>query len=142
MHPCNTDKPVMYTWPEPTSRRDCREVISCLSHFIQTKVPQSVKHLDIFIDGCTGQSHNHTMIRYLFTLVYLNRFRSIDFHLPIRGHSFLSCDRELAMIKMIKRKKDTVEMFTDWQEMIVTKFATVAVTGGMIQDYKGHFDML
>ena len=29
-------------------------------------------------------------------------------------------------------------MFTDWPAMIATKFATVAV----IQNYKGHFDML
>ena len=128
----------MYTWPGPTARRGCREVISCFSHFIQTKVPQSVKHLDLFSDGCRAQNHNHTMIRYMFTLVYLNRFRSIDFHTPIRGHSFLPCDREFAVIERMKCKKDTVEMFTDWPAMIATKFATVAV----IQNYKGHFDML
>ena len=112
------------------------------SQSLYPKVPQSVKHLDLFRNGCRGQNHNHTMIRHLFKFVYLNRFRSIDFHLPICGHSFLPCDREFAVIERMKRKKDTVEMFTDWPAMIATKFATVAVTGGMIQDYKGHFDML
>ena len=117
-------------------------MISCLRHFIQKKLPQSVKYLNIFSDVCRGQNHNHTVIRYMFTLAYLNRFRSIDFHLSIRRHSFLPCDCEFAVIERMKLKKDIVEMFRDWHAMIATKFATVAVTGGMIQDYKGHFDML
>ena len=142
VHSCKTGKPVMYTWPEATARRGCREVISCLHHFINTKVPLNVKHLHLFSDGCRGQNYNHTMIRYLFTLVFLNRFQTINFHLPIRGHSFLPCDREFAVIERMKRKKDTVEMFSEWQAMIATKFATVSVTGHMIQDYKGHFDTL
>ena len=107
VHSCKTGQPVMYTWPEPTARRGCREVISCLNHFIQTKVPHTVKHLDLFSDGCRGQNHNHTMLRYLFTLVDQNRFQSIIFHLPIRGHSFLPCDRQFAVIERMKHKKDS-----------------------------------
>ena len=142
VHSCKTGQPVMYTWPEPTARRGCREVISCLNHFIQTKVPHTVKHLDLFSDGCRGQNHNHTMLRYLFTLVDQNRFQSIIFHLPIRGHSFLPCDRQFAVIERMKRKKDTAEMYTDWHAMINAKYMTVEVTGHMIHDNKGHFDKL
>ena len=130
----------MYTWPESTAKRGCREVVSCFHHFIQTKVPATVKHFDVFSDGCRGQNHNNTMIRFLFTLVHSNRFESIDFHLPIRGHSFLPCDREFGVIERMKRKKDTVEVYSEWREMIATKFATVEVTGNMIKDYKGHFE--
>ena len=40
----------------------------------------------------------------------------------------------------MKRKKDTVEVYSEWREMTATKFETVAVTGNMIKDYKGHFE--
>ena len=132
----------MYTWPEPTARRGCREVITCLDQFIQTKVLHTVKHLNLFSDGCRGQNLNHTMIRYLFTLVNQNRFQSITFHLPVRGHSFLPCDRQFAVIERMTRKKDTAEMYTDWHAMIDSKYMTVEVNGHMIHDYEGHFDTL
>jgi hypothetical protein len=82
------------------------------------------------------------MLRYLFTLVDQNRFQSIIFHLPIRGHSFFPCDRQFAVIERMKRIKDTAEMYTDWHAMIDAKYMTVEVTGHMIHDYKGHFDKL
>ena len=107
VHSCKTGKPVMYTWPESTARRGCREVASCFHHFIQTKVPATVKHLDVFSDGCRRQNHNNTMIRFLFTRVHSYRFESIDFHLPIREHSFLPCDREFVVIERMKRNKTT-----------------------------------
>ena len=122
VHSCTTGKAVMYTWPESTARRVCREVISCIHHFIQTKIPATVKHLDVFSDGSREQNHNNTMIRFLFTLAHCNLFASIDFHLPIRGHSFLPCDREFGVIEKMKRKKDTVEVYFEWREMIATKF--------------------
>ena len=52
----------------------------------------------------------------------------------------MPCDREFAVIERMKRKKDAVEI--DWPAMTATKFATVAVTSGIMQDYKGHFDRL
>ena len=61
-------------------------------------------------------------------------------HLKIRGHSFLPCDREFGVIEIMKRKKDTVEVYSEWRKLISTKFGTVAVTGNMINDYKGHFE--
>ena len=115
----------MYTWPESTARRGCREVASCFHHFIQTKVPATVKHLDVFSDGCRGQHHNNTMIRFLFTLVHSYRFESIDFHLPIRRHSLLPCDREFGVIERMKRQKDTVKVYSEWREMIATKLMSL-----------------
>ena len=66
------------------------------------------------------------------------------YHLPsaVRGHSFLPCDRQFAVIERMKRKKDTAEMYTDCHAMIDSKYVTVEVTGHMIHDYKGHFDTL
>ena len=47
---------------------------------------------------------------------------------PVRGHSFLPCDREFSIIE----KKDTI--------VIATKFETVEVAGDLIKNYKGQFE--
>jgi len=52
VYSCKNGAPVMYNWPECYAKRGCNEVISCLHHYIQAKVPRSVKHLDLFCDGC------------------------------------------------------------------------------------------
>ena len=41
----------MYNWPECYVKRGCNEVISCLHHYIQANVPQSVTHLNFFVMG-------------------------------------------------------------------------------------------
>ena len=43
------------------------------------------------------------------------------------------------MIERMKRKKAKVEMYNEWQEMIATKYETVAVNTEMIKNYKQHF---
>ena len=98
----------MYNWPECCAKRGCNEVISCLHHYIQANVPRSVMHLDVFCDGCRGQNLNNAMIQFLFTLVFTGAFKQINLYLPIRGHSFLSCDGVFGVIEHMKRKKDTV----------------------------------
>lgn len=130
----------MFTWPEPTARRGCCEVISCLHEYIKAKVGPGIKHLDLFSDRCRGQNLNHAMIRFLFTLVYKGNFETITYHIPVRGHSFLPCDREFGVIEKMKRKKTSVQMYTGWQDMIASKFETVPVTSEMIKNYKQHFE--
>ena len=140
VHSCTTGKPVMYTWPECFAKRGCNEVISCLHHYIKAKVPRVVKNLDLFCDGCRGQNHNNAMVRFLFTLVFRGDFEKITLHLPVRGHSFLSCDRHFGVIQRMKRKKDTVQHYKEWEELIQRKFECVEVKGNMISDYKRSFE--
>ena len=45
--------------------------------------------------------------------------------------------RKVSEQERMKRKKDTVEVYSEWRQMTATKFETVAVTGNMINDYKG-----
>jgi len=77
------------------------------------------------------------MVRYLFTLVFTDAFQHINLYLPIRGHSFLPCDRVFGVIERMKRKKDTVENYHEWEDMIKKKYTSFAVTGDMIFDHKG-----
>lgn len=100
----------------------------------------TVKRIHLFSDGCRGQNLNQTMIRFLFTLVYSGKFERIDYHIPIRGHSFLPCDREFGVIEKMKRKKESVELYTEWRNMISTKFETVEVTTSFVKSFKDHFE--
>ena len=49
-------------------------------------------------------------------------------------------DPEFGVIEKMKCKKDIVEMFMEWHQMIANKFKTVAVTGDMIKE--GYSDTL
>ena len=123
----------MYTWPETQAKRGANEVISCLDHFIKEYVPETVKKL--FTDGCRGQNHNHTMLQ---SLVLNGRFDSIIHELPIRGHSYLPCDREFALIEKDQRKRETVELHTGWEGMIADRFQVISRSGKDMRDFKGH----
>ena len=39
------------------------------------------------------------------TLVFTGELKQINLYLPIRGHSFLPCDRVFGVIERMKRKK-------------------------------------
>ena len=64
------------------------------------------------------------MIRYLFTLKFTGELKQINLYLPIRGHSFLPCDRVFGVIECMKRKKDTVQNYHEWEDKIKKKVFT------------------
>lgn len=57
-----------------------------------------------FSDGCFGQNRNHAMVRMLSCLVTTKMFKDIKQYFPIRGHSFLPCDRDFAVLKRKLRR--------------------------------------
>ena len=69
-----------------------------------------VKRLNIFSDSCGGQNKNSTVIQYLYSLVRNRRFHCIRHVFPVRGHSFLPCDRDFAKTNAKKRKVDSAAM--------------------------------
>ena len=84
----------VYSWPETEACRGVNEVISCIKHYIENYIPNTVWKLVVFTDGCCGQNHNHTLVQYLSSLVINERFDEVIHRLPIRGHRCLSCDRK------------------------------------------------
>ena len=92
IHSAKTGKGKMYTWPE-TQTQAKRGV------YIRDNISDTVKTLYVFTDGCRGQNHNHTMVNYLQTLVLNGRFDKVVHRLPVRGHSFLPCDRNFGVIE-------------------------------------------
>lgn len=86
-----------------------------LNHFVTSVLPSTVRELIIFCDSCAGQNKNYTCIRYLHYLVVTEkRFDMIKVIFPIRGHSYLECDRDMSLIQ----QKSYVEVPDEWREVI------------------------
>nr|CAI5843417.1 unnamed protein product [Callosobruchus analis] len=65
-------------------------------------------------DNCPGQNKNHCRVRFCAALVENERFRKID-----RGHSFLPCDRDFAVIKRNLKKYDRLYDLHEYTEIII-----------------------
>lgn len=132
-------KSTMFMWPETQDKRGANEVVSCLSKYIIEKIDSSVETHYIFSDGAAGQNKNHCMVAFFSTLIKMGRFMMIVHHFPIRGHSFLPCDRHFGLIERMKRKKEEVQHYTEWVEMVRAKFDIISMTGQDMLDFQRHF---
>ncbi|KAJ8888386.1 hypothetical protein PR048_007876 [Dryococelus australis] len=86
------------------------EVCSFLLDYINNEISPNVKHLHLFSDGAAGQNKNNSVVRLLLGVVETGRFQTIHHYFPIRGHSFLPCDRDLSVIK--RKTKRTYGIYT------------------------------
>lgn len=99
---------VFYTYHEGVASKGPNEVCSFVLDYIEKYIPAEIKELHIFSDGCGGQNRNHTVTRLLMALTMTGRFRVIYQYFPVRGHSFLPCDRNFATIKRSVRRHDRI----------------------------------
>ena len=102
IYSAKTVKSRIYTWPETKARRGVNEVVSCLDDYITKHLDPTVRNLHVFTDECRGQNHNNTMVQYLHSLVLNKRLDSVTHRLPMRGHSYLPCDREFGAKSNLK----------------------------------------
>ena len=142
VHNCKDKSASMYCWDEPTAKRGANEVVSCLHHYF-TQLPEVVDTLYLFPDGCGGQNKNSIVMCFLYSLVKLGRFRLIVHTFPIRGHSFLPCDRDFALIEKLAVKNDTVYVPAQWISLIQSArpsnpFYCVTVNQQMVYDFRSH----
>ena len=111
VHELGGDNVYIYAYDETTRKRGFDDVAPMLHHFIQTYCPGEVKHLELFCNSCRGQNKNFTFFRFLYGQVYLwNRFDSVRVSFPVRGHSYMECDRDFAFIN----KKVPAELPSEW----------------------------
>ncbi|CAH2010321.1 unnamed protein product [Acanthoscelides obtectus] len=96
------------------------EVCTFLKNYIETHIPGNVTELHIFSDGCPGQNRNNTIVRFFLALQATKRFKKIYHYFPVRGHSFLPCDRDFGTLKKLVRRSDRVYLPEEYQEMIVS----------------------
>ena len=82
-------------------------------HFFNNLVPDSVKQLHLFCNGCPGQNKNWTLTRFLFSRVHFSkRFDSIKPFFPIQGYCYMKCDRDLSMVN----RRRGAELQEHWVE--------------------------
>lgn len=126
---------------EGVARKSPNEVCSIIYEYILKEIPEETEHLHIFSDGCGGQNKNHTLIRLCLAIVHAGRFKSVNQYFPIRGHSFLPCDRDFAVVKRKIKKVDRFYTVKEIADIIVSssqqgKFSVTMVENEQIKDFK------
>lgn len=113
IHVLSNSKSVFYSYDESVAKKGADDVCSMLNHFFYNILPMEVKELAIFCDSCAGQNKNFTVIRFLHYLVTKkNRFDIVKVIFPIRGHSYLECDRNMSLVN----QKAYTEVPEDWRD--------------------------
>lgn len=98
----------IYLYHEGIAKKSPNEVCSFVWHYLQNNIPKTAKKLYVFSDGCGGQNRNHTVVRFLHSLVSEGQYEKIYQYFPVRGHSFLPCDSTFGVIKRFLKRYDRV----------------------------------
>ena len=115
IHDLGSDNVHFYAYDETIGKKGSDAVASMLSKYVKEVVPDTVRELDFFCDSCCGQNKNFTIFRFMYFLVHgLNRFDTIRVTFPERGHSYMECDRDFAIVKT----KSDVELPQRWYEIL------------------------
>ncbi|GFO42190.1 voltage-dependent calcium channel unc-36 [Plakobranchus ocellatus] len=101
----------LYCCDESVGKKGANEVASMLLHYFET-LPPEVTHLRLFCDSCGGQNKNYTILRFAHFMVNVRtKFEHIKMVFPIRGHSYMDCDRDMVVI----HQKTPAETPADWR---------------------------
>jgi hypothetical protein len=112
IHVLGSDDVYMYCYNETVARKGADDVVSMLDHFFKHHLPNETVELELFCDGCAGQNKNFTVIRYFHHLVHTaKRFRYMKLSFPIRGHSYMECDRDMSIVDC----KTNVDLPSGWE---------------------------
>lgn len=115
VHILSSGDAAFYTYDQTVAHKGCDDVCSMLDSFLTNFLPSTVRHLVMFCDSCAGQNKNYTLIRYLHHLVAeKNRFASVEVFFPVRGHSYLECDKNMSFVN----QQSYVELPDEWRDVI------------------------
>lgn len=142
IHVLSNSKSIFYMYPETVGRKGSDEVCSMLHHFVYNFLDERVRHLEIFCDSCGGQNKNYTVFRYIHHLVHVQKkIDSIKVSFPIRGHSYMECDKDFGLIN----QKARIDIPEEWIEVFKsarakpTPFDIVPVTQEMFKSWTEYF---
>lgn len=139
VHDLKTKSAEFFVYPEGEAKRGPDEVCSMIWLKIQKMSPE-IKELHVFSDAAGGQNRNNTLVRFFMGLIATGRFRKIHQYFPIRGHSFLQCDRNFGTAKRKIRRKDRIYTPDEYVELIATakrnKYNVTQVNRENILDFK------
>ncbi|XP_063230663.1 uncharacterized protein LOC134535479 [Bacillus rossius redtenbacheri] len=141
IHNLKTDEASLFLYHEGQANKGPDETCSFLHKYISDNVPPCVKELHLYSDACGGQNKNNCMVRFLLSLTDTNRFDIIIHRFPIRGHSYLACDRDFALVKRVLKKTDRYYVPMEVCQLITSagvpgKFTVNMVTSDDVLDFK------
>lgn len=101
---------VFYVYNETVAKKGADDVCSMLSNYVES-LDAAVSSLHVFCDSCAGQNKNWTVIRFCHYLVnVVKRFTEVKLTFPIRGHSYMECDKDFGAVN----QKHPAETPTEW----------------------------
>ncbi|GFO32155.1 voltage-dependent calcium channel unc-36 [Plakobranchus ocellatus] len=66
-------KAFLYTYDEALANKGSNDVVSMISHFIDSYLNPDAIELLLFCDPCAGRNKNWTTFRYMYHLVYIKK---------------------------------------------------------------------
>lgn len=145
IHILSSGESVFYTYPETIGKKGSNEVISFLYDFVFNVLDARVKTLEIFCDSAGGQNKNQSVFKFIHYLVhYRQRFISVKITFPIRGHSYLECDKNFGLVNL----KTKMEIPVDWYDLLKKSrvkpkpFIVKVVEQNMIRDWSSLLSSL
>ena len=98
VHTLHNNDVELFCYDETVARKGADEVCSMLYERFSS-VADDVKTAHLFCDGCAGQNKNWTVIRFLYFLVHaICMFSEITVSFPVRGHSYMECDKDMGNV--------------------------------------------
>ncbi|KAJ8871631.1 hypothetical protein PR048_027958 [Dryococelus australis] len=117
VHVLSGGSSTFYSNDQTIAKKGSDEVASVLYNFFFEVLSSDVLEIHIFCDSYGGQNKNWTVIRFLhYVAVVLKRFDKVQVTYPIRGHSYMECDKNAALIS----QKTPAETPGDWREAIAS----------------------
>lgn len=117
-----TENVLCYYWYETERPKGSNEIASAVYHTLKTlNIPEHIKILRLFADGCGGQNKNTILIGmcckwlYSFAPVHLKK---IEIIFPVVGHSFLPADRVFAKVEKDIRKREVIMKPEEYVEIL------------------------
>lgn len=111
VHKLSTRSSYFYVYDETKGKKGSDDVVSLLDNFVTQFVSKEVEEIQFFCDSCSGQNKNYTVFRYIYYLVHIKkRFNKISIIFPVRGHSYMECDKNMGLIN----QKIPCELPSDW----------------------------
>ncbi|CAH1099712.1 unnamed protein product [Psylliodes chrysocephalus] len=115
IHVLGTAQSLFYTYPENLAKKGFDEVCSFLFDFLMNYVGNNIKHLHLFCDSAGGQNKNYSVFRFMHYIVHsIQRLDSIRITFPIRGHSYLECDKNMGLVNF----KTRMELPKDYYDLL------------------------
>jgi len=126
---------------ETVAGKGSDEVTSMINDFIENHLSREIVELELFCDGCAGQNKNYTLVRYFHWLVHeQKRFNKITVSYPIRGHSYMECDRDMNAVDC----KSDVDLPSGWVDVFrnarknPTPFNVIPLNAASFLNYTAH----